>query len=343
MFPTSSPWERMEWEWEGQCATKQPMRPQLSRGQTAAVAYLWNQRTDTKSHLNRIYWSMVRWGKKGWRLTTRQHHIGNSSPLMSACEVTCGLLWSQPHCRVLASGLRQRLIRWLITLKHVVSHFHYMQRCCFDPLSQLSCFCLKERHSVNWEKKKRSSAALQENKTKTFIRLFTASQNFLLSFLLRRHYETLVKKRNAYNYLYIKKKTHWIKKINPKRQRTFQLCGIQPGTITTADLISKNQHGFRCCSLLRAPGLNLLISAGWGTSSFSSPQSRLSWFSRVILQRLQHTCGTRPFLIGQNANSQKFHHFSASSQLVVHSRASFARKLLSRGCFFLRFNDFQYL
>lgn len=171
---------------------------------------------------------------------------------------------------------------------------------------------LPEGASLCESKKKRSSAALQENKTKTFICLFTASQIFLLSFLLRRHYETLVKKRNAYNYWCIKKnKTHWIKKINPKSQRTFQLCGIQPGTITTADLNSKNKHGLRCCSLLRAPGLNLLISAGWGTSSFTSPQSRLSWFSRVILQRLQHTCGTRPFLIGQNPNSQKFkfHHF----------------------------------
>lgn len=91
--------------------------------------------------------------EKRMEALTRQHQIGNLSPLMSACEVTCGLLWSQPHCRVLASGLRQRLIRWLITLKHVVSHFHCIQRCCFDPLSQLSCFCLKERHSVNQKKK----------------------------------------------------------------------------------------------------------------------------------------------------------------------------------------------
>lgn len=141
---TSSPWERMEWEWEGQGATKQPMRPQLSRGHVKSAH--WGKRFSSLEPYLLIHGQMR---KKGWRLTTRQHHIGILSPLMSACEVTCGLLWSQPHCRVLASGLRQRLTRWLITLKHVVSHFHCIQMCCFDPLSQLSCFCLKERHSVN--------------------------------------------------------------------------------------------------------------------------------------------------------------------------------------------------
>lgn len=79
------------------------------------------------------------------------------------------------------------------------------------------------------KKKRRSSAALQENKTKTFIRLFTVSQNFLLSFLLRRHYETLVQKRNAYNYWCIqKKKITELRKSILKAKEHFNFVASSP-------------------------------------------------------------------------------------------------------------------
>lgn len=196
---TSSPWERMEWEWEGQGATKQPNETSVESGTNrccvkSVKSAHWDKRFSSPEPYLLIHGQMRKKRMEADHETTSHWNL-----------VTLDVsMWSDVWPPLKPAPLPGVGIRAQTTADQMTD---YAQTRCFTfslysnvllwPTFTAQLFLPEGASLCESKNKKKSSAALQENKTKTIIHLFTASQNFLLSFLLRRHYEKLVKKRNA--------------------------------------------------------------------------------------------------------------------------------------------------
>lgn len=331
MFPTSSPWERMEWEWEGQGATKQPMRPQLSRTNRCR-ANLWNQRTDTKIFLTWTVftdtWSDEEKKDGGW-------------PRDNITLETCHPWCQHVKWRVASSKPSPTAGCWHPGSDNGWSDDWLRSNTLFHIFIVFRGAALTHFHSsvvLAW----RSSPGKQNKNI--YPSVYSLPEFSIELPAQAALWNTGPKKKCLQLLVHSKKKQNTeLRKSILKAKEHFNFVASSPALSPL--LIWTPRTNTASGAALFSGHLDWTYLCGMRHFFFFFPPKQAQMIFKSYSTKTA-TYVRNPSLPDRTERKQskvQVSSFPASSQLVVHSRASFALKLLSKGCFFLRFSDFQYL